>query len=90
MEKLITEVVKNKLHVSTKKDFEETLKNNVKLKVKNLKVKNLKVKNLKVKNLKVKNLKVKIPINNTNFTDEFQHDYISPKIYHHINTYSIN
>lgn len=75
MEKLITEVVKNKLHVSTKKDFEETLKNNVKL---------------KVKNLKVKNLKVKIPINNTNFTDEFQHDYISPKIYHHINTYSIN
>ena len=80
MEKLITEVVKNKLHVSTKKDFEETLKNNVKLKVKNL----------KVKNLKVKNLKVKIPINNTNFTDEFQHDYISPKIYHHINTYSIN
>ena len=70
MEKLITEVVKKNLHISTKKDFEETLKNNVKL--------------------KVKNLKVKIPINNTKFTDEFQHDYISPKIYHHINTYSIN
>jgi len=75
MEKLITEVVKKNLHISTKKDLEETLKNNVKL---------------KVKNLKVKNLKVKIPINNTKFTDEFQHDYISPKIYHHINTYSIN
>ena len=40
MEKLITEVVKKNLHISTKKDFEETIKKTIK----NMKRKNLKIK----------------------------------------------
>tara|TARA_B100001142_G_scaffold37388_1_gene32768 strand:- start:843 stop:1058 length:216 start_codon:yes stop_codon:yes gene_type:complete len=40
MEKLITEVVKKNLHISTKKDFEETIEKTIK----NMKRKNLKIK----------------------------------------------